>query len=127
MAVNYRAVAKKNPSNQTAPAKYYPQVKSTGDTTLRQLAKEISEISTVSTTDAMAVIEGFLAVVPRALANGKIVRLGEFGSFSISVNGEGSTTADELSRHHIKKASVKFRPGKIFQQEIVTIEFKKIS
>jgi len=127
MAVNYKAVPKKNPSDQASPAKYYPQVKSTGDVTLRQLAKEIALISTVSTTDAIAVMEGFLEVVPKALGTGRIVRLGEFGSFSISINGEGAATADELSRHHIKKTSVKFRPGKIFQQEVATIEFKKIS
>ncbi len=126
MAVNYRAVPKKNPGDQSAPAKYHAQVKASGEATLRQLAKEIATISTVSTTDAMAVIEGFLEVVPKALADGKIVRLGEFGSFSISVKGEGAESAAALSRHHIKKISVKFRPGKIFQQEIANIDYKKI-
>jgi predicted histone-like DNA-binding protein len=126
MAVNYKAVAKKNPGDQAAPAKFYAQVKSSGDATLRQLAKEIATISTVSTTDAIAVMEAFLEVVPKALADGKIVRLGEFGSFSISVKGEGAEQAGALSRHHIKKTTVKFRPGKIFKQTIDTIDFKKI-
>jgi nucleoid DNA-binding protein len=75
----------------------------------------------------MAVMEGFPEVVPKALATGKIVRLGEFGSFILAVNEEGAVTAFELNRQNITRTSVKFRPGKIFQKEVATIEFKKIS
>lgn len=39
MAVNYKAVAKKNPLKQTDPPKYYAQAISTGDVSLCQLAK----------------------------------------------------------------------------------------
>lgn len=126
MAVNYRAVPKKNPGNLAAEPKYYAQVKSSGEASIRFLIKEMEKISTVSSIDALAVVEAFLSVVPKALADGRIVRLGDFGSFSISVKGDGVAQSGDLSRHNIKKASVKFRPGKIFQQEINNIEYKKI-
>ncbi len=125
MSVNYKPVAKKNPSQQTEPAKFYAQVVSSGDMTLRQLAKQITAISTVSTADTMAVIEAFLEVVPQALADGKIVRLGDFGSFSLSASSEGAVDEKSLSRNQIKKVSVKFRPGKEFTQAISGIEFNK--
>jgi len=64
MGVNYKAVPKKNPGNQAAPAKYYVQVVSSGEMTLRDLAKQISLISTVSTADTLAVLENFLTVIP---------------------------------------------------------------
>lgn len=125
MAVNYKAVAKKNPLKQTDPAKYYANIVTTGNLTLRQLAKEISTISTVSVADTMAVLEGLLEVVPKQLANGNIVRLGEFGSFNIQVKSAGADTAKDLSKDQITKTSVKFRAGKEFMQVIDNIEFVK--
>ncbi len=125
MAVNYKPVPKKNPSQQTEPAKFYAQVVSSGDMTLRQLAKQISAISTVSTADTMAVIEAFLEVVPQALADGKIVRLGDFGSFNLTASSTGAADAAALSSTAINKVSVKFRPGKEFTKVIDTIEFTK--
>jgi len=125
MSVNYKPVPKKNPSQQTEPAKFYAQVVSSGDMTLRQLAKQISAISTVSTADTMAVIEAFLEVVPQALADGKIVRLGDFGSFNLTASSTGAADAAALSSTAINKVSVKFRPGKEFTKVIDTIEFTK--
>ena len=127
MAVNYKPVPKKNPAQQAEPAKYYAQVVSSGEMTVRQLAKQITAISTVSSADTMAVIEAFLEVVPQALADGKIVRLGDFGSFSLAVNSEGSVDALTLSKNQIKKVSVRFRPGKEFTKVTSTAEFTKVS
>jgi predicted histone-like DNA-binding protein len=95
--------------------------------TVRQLAKRISSISTVSVADTMAVIEAFLEVVPQALAEGNIVRLGDFGSFSLAVNSEGSVDAPTLSKNQIKKVSVRFRPGKEFTNVTNAVEFTKVS
>ena len=125
MAVNYKAVAKKNPQKQDEAPKYYANIVTTGNLTLRQLAKEISTISTVSVADTMAVLEGLLEVVPKQLANGNIVRLGDFGSFNIQVKSEGADNAKDLSKDQITKTSVKFRAGKEFMQVIDNIEFIK--
>ena len=126
MSVNYKSVPKKNPGNQAAPAKYYAQVVSSGDMTLRQVAQQIALISTVSTADTLAVLENFLQVVPTALAEGKIVRLGDFGSYSLSVKSDGAASESELTVNQIKKTTVKFRPGKIFMKTINDIDFKKV-
>lgn len=127
MAVNYKAVPKRNPSKMEEAPKFYVQVVSSGDMTVRQLAKQISAISTVSTADTMAVIEAFLEVVPQALAEGKIVRLGDFGSFSLAASSEGAVDAPTLSKNQIKKVSVRFRPGKEFTTVTNAIEFTKVS
>ena len=127
MAVNFKPVPKRNPSKQDEAPKYYAQVVSTGDMSLRQLAKEVAVMSTVSTPDTMAVIEAMLEVIPKALGDGKIVRLGDFGSFSLSVNSEGSVDAKTLSQNQIKRVSVKFRPGKEFSNVTNAVEFTKQS
>jgi len=127
MAVNYKAVPKRNPSKQDEAPKFYAQVISSGDMTVRQLAKRISSISTVSVADTMAVIEAFLEVVPQALAEGNIVRLGDFGSFNLQASSEGSVDAPSLSRNQIKKISVKFRAGKEFTKVTNAVDFNKVS
>ena len=125
MAVNFKAVPKKNPSKQDDPPKYYAQVVSSGEMSMRQVAKQISAISTVSTTDTVAVIEAFLTVVPQTLADGKIVRLGDFGSFSLNVNSDGAETSEKLGKTDIRKATVKFRPSKEFARTISNIALLK--
>jgi predicted histone-like DNA-binding protein len=127
MSVNYKPVPKRNPAKQGDAPKFYAQVVTSGDMSIRQLAKQVSAISTISTADTMAVIEAFLEVIPQALSDGKIVRLGDFGSFSLQVSSEGSVDAPAVSKNQIKKVSVKFRPGKEFANVTNAIEFTKVS
>ena len=125
MPVNFKAVAKGNPGNPAAPKKYYAQAVSGGEVSLRQLAKMISEVATVKTADNMAVLEGLLNVMPMVLGDGKIVRLGDFGSFSVSVSGDGAPTADALTAVNIRKKTVKFRAAKEFGFAIEQFQLKK--
>ena len=125
MPVLYSVVARKNPSNAEAPAKYYAQAKSSGSVSMRQIAKQIAEISTVSTVDTMAVLEAFLQVIPNHIANGNIIRLGEFGSFSLTLKSEGSDTAESVTAANVKGTTLHFRPGKEFQAVLNNITFKK--
>ena len=127
MSVNYKPIPKRNPAKQEEAPKYYAQVMSNGDMSLRQLAKEVAAMSTISTPDTMAVIEAFLEVIPKALADGKIVRLGDFGSFSLSVNSEGAVDAKSLTQNQIKKVAVRFRPGKEFSNVTNAVQFTKVS
>jgi len=125
MSVNFKAVAKKNPQKQEEAPKYFMQIVTSGNITLRQLAKEIAEISTVSVADTTAVLEGMLQVIPKQLANGNIVRLGDFGSFILQAKSEGAASVHELNKAQIKKTTVKFRAGKEFMQVIDNIDFVK--
>jgi predicted histone-like DNA-binding protein len=125
MSVNYKPVPKKNPAKQTDPPKYYAQVVSSGDMSLRQLAKEVAATSSMGTADTMAIIEAFLQIIPKALGDGKIVRLGDFGSFSLSASSEGMATADQLTSKDITKRTIKFRAGKELSKAINDIEFHK--
>jgi predicted histone-like DNA-binding protein len=103
MTVKYTVVARGNPGDPEAPKKYYPQVKSSGKVTLRQLAERIAEISTVSTVDTVAVLEALLTVIPQGLAEGRIVNLGDFRSFNLRIRGQGAGTPEEVTAHNITK------------------------
>ena len=110
MSIKYSVIPKKNPRDPEAPAKYHSSVKSSGRKDLRQISRQISEISTVSSVGTMANIEALLTLIPRELVEGNIVQLGDFGSFRLRINSEGADTPEGVNAHNIKNILVTFTP-----------------
>lgn len=125
MTVKYNVVERGNPSNPQAPRKFYPSIASTGRKTLRQLAGRISEISTVSSTDTMAVLEALLTVIPQELTAGNVVELGDFGNFWLKITSEGVETADAVRASQITTLLPRFNAGKEFKKILATVEYEK--
>lgn len=127
MAINYSLTQRVNLKDATAPRKYYAIAKSNGEETVRQLATEISKRSGLSSVDVFAVIEAFIDLIPEKVAEGKIVRLGDFGSFNVTISSEGAEKAEEFTSALIRGNSLNFRPGKLVQKVLDTIEYSKVS
>ncbi|MBL8099815.1 MAG: HU family DNA-binding protein [Anaerolineales bacterium] len=125
MTVKYNVVERGNPSNPGAPKKFYPSISSSGRKTLRQLAGRISEISTVSSTDTMAVLEALLTVIPQELASGNIVELGDFGNFWLKANADGVDDENNVRATQITTLLPRFNAGKEFKKVLATVEFEK--
>ena len=127
MAINYVLMQRVNPKDVTAPRKFYAVAKSTGEESTRQLATEISKRNGISVADVFATIEALIDLVPERLEQGKIVRLGEFGSFSTSISSEGVEKQEDFTAANIKSNSVNFRPGKLIQKVLDTVGYTKIA
>lgn len=127
MPIEYSLAERGNPGKPTSPKKFYAVARSQGDTTVRDIAGRINEMSTVSTIDVMAVLEAFFQTVPQELAAGHIVRFGDFGSFSVSLQGQGADTEKEFTAALINNVKVVFRPGKLFAQVMQGAELRKVS
>lgn len=125
MPAKYNVIPRKNMNDSEAPPKYYPSFVTSGRVTLRQLSQQIAEISTVSSPDTAAVLEALLSLIPRELSNGNIVELGDFGSFILRINSEGSETANEVTSRNITRVTAKFRPSKEFAQALQKTTFTK--
>ena len=125
MSVKFNIVERGNPSDPQAPKKFYPSIQSSGRLTLRELAEQASDRSTLTAADIMAALESFLAIVPKELAKGNIVELGDFGSFWLKTNTEGADTAEEVRSDQINTVLPRFNPGKQFKRTLDTIEFSK--
>jgi len=125
MPVKFTTTPKKDPRNLEADPKYYAIVKSDGRVDTIGVAKSINSMSTVSNVDTVAVLEAFLHVVPEKLSDGKIVELGDFGTFRVSVSSQGADVPEELTARNITDTKVIFTPGKRFKQMLATIEFQK--
>ena len=125
MPVKYIIVPHKVPSKPDEPLKYYPRLKSSGEINLREIANDIAQESTVSPGDTMAVIESLLQNIPRYLAQGYIVRLGELGSFYLSVQAEGSDSPEMVNASKIKRNKLHFRAGKIMRKMLKHLDYRK--
>jgi predicted histone-like DNA-binding protein len=126
MAVKYTVSERGNPLNPTQPKKWYANAKSTGDTTLRALSKEIAARSTVSSADTQAVLVALTEVLVQNLAGGKIVRLGDFGAFQVSVSSEGAETEAKFNASLIKGSKVVFRPGIDIKEMQKNLKYEKV-
>ena len=107
--IKYVIRAKKNPIAKSV--KYYPQMAPTTPVTLAQIVKRIEKRSTVSSADVKAVLDALQYEVIDALQNGNSVRLGDLGSFRLSIKVHGSETSAEARKagaNAIKAVNVQF-------------------
>ncbi len=125
--IKFRILERVNPQAPLDPRKHYALIQNQGVVTLRQIAKRISRESTVSMMDTLAVLEGFLQVIPDMLLDGKIVKLAEFGTFRVTISSEGVETAEEFNISNIKRLNTKFRPGSEFSNQFNNVKFSKAS
>ena len=125
MTVKFNIVERGNPSNPEAPKKFYPSIQSSGRLTLRELAAAAADRSTLTETDFIAAVESFLALIPRELAKGHIVELGDFGSFWLRTTADGSDSAEEVRADQINTILPRFNPGKVFKRTLEAIEYIK--
>lgn len=108
--IKYVIQAKKNPLKKNE-VKYYPQAAPTTPVTLAQIVKRIEKRSTVSSADVKAVLDALQYEVIDALENGNTVRLGDLGSFRLTIKAEGAATPTEAKKQGaklIKQVKVQF-------------------
>ena len=125
MTLKYRLIQKVNPRNLNEPKKFYAKAVNRGKLSLRQLSKEIADISTVSIVDTIAVIESLILLVPKHITQGETVQLGDFGSFYISLKSEGTECEEDFTSSKIKNIKIQFRPGKELKNAINSTDFVK--
>ena len=101
---------KKNPQKKTE-TKYYVQAAPATPITLPQIVKLIEKRSTVSSADIKAVLDALQFEIIQALQSGNSVRLGDLGSFHITINSNGAATEEEAKKAGaklIRKVMVQF-------------------
>jgi nucleoid DNA-binding protein len=66
-----------------------------------------------------------LNLIPKHLAEGDIVDLGDFGIFRLTIGEEGTDTEAQVSSRNIKKVNMRFTPGKVFKEMLGKAQFEK--
>ena len=102
--------AKKNPLKRDQ-VKFYPQMAPGEPVMLRTIVGRIEKRSGVSSASVKAVLDALQYEILQTLSDGNSVRLGDLGSFRLTMHGEGVTTAKEAKEkgaNLIKRVSVRF-------------------
>jgi len=123
--ISFKSIERVNPQDLAAPKKHYAKAVVEGSTDLKELADIVATQCTVSPADCYAVLIALEGNIIRELKNGRIVHLGELGSYRVSLNAEGMELADNVVQSTIKKARVLFRPGKGIRTMLRNLEYKK--
>lgn len=126
-AIPYNVVQKIDPRDPAQPKKFYASVHLKKTSSFRDLVDRISGFSTVNPPDVVAVLESLIHIVPDMLANGEIVRLGDLGSFYLSVQSKGFEKEDEVSGDGIVRTNVRFRAGALIKNVIGNTSFRKFN
>mgnify|MGYP006142461275 CR=1 FL=1 len=128
MAVLYKSVPKSQPGVVGGgQIKYYASIVREQPVKLRRFAEDISEMSTLTTGDVFGVLELFMKRLNFYLEDGKIVKMGDFGSFSPSIGSSGSVSPEEINRNSITRYKINFRPSPILAERLSYVKFEKIS
>jgi predicted histone-like DNA-binding protein len=125
--VTYSVSPRINPRDKEAAPKFYGQVQSSGDISLREMAERIQQTCTVHKSDVFAVLIALEDVITDALRGGEIVRLGDLGTFQISISSKGAETEEDYSDTLIKKARINFRPGSALAGALSGLTFQKVA
>lgn len=125
--INYKTVNKVNPQDIDAVQKFYGVKQAQETLTLRDFGKRISRESTVSMMDTMAVLEGLLQIIPDEIVNGKIIKLGDFGTFRTTLATEGAITEEAFTDANIKKLNIRFKPAREFVNLLASAKYHKVS
>lgn len=113
MSVNYSlALMSSKPGDDKAKKLFYAKAQASGEVTMDEMAEDIAYATSLTDGDVLNAIRALIKQVNRHLANGKIVRLENFGSFQVQVCSEGAETEKKFTSANITEATIQFRPGR---------------
>ena len=108
MALLFNKIEKGNPSDPSAPKRWYPVLKSTKLVKEKEVAQKLAEETTLNPKEAEMAVSQLLKVVTVLLLEGHTVQLGELGSFRVTLSSEGSATPEEVTANKIERINVRF-------------------
>jgi len=116
MALQFNSVERPNP--QTKEKKWYASPKLTGKRDLKNLSKDLSEVSSLSAGDVQNVIVNLIDQLPKWLMEGNSVKLDGLGTFRLSFSSMGVATKEEVTAASIKDIYILFEPDEEIKQRV---------
>jgi predicted histone-like DNA-binding protein len=123
--MKYKLVARKNPQNPQASAKYYAAPVNDGKVSQKTIALEIVALSSLSRGDVSNSIDGLIDTIPKYLLMGKSVSLGDLGTLRISFSSKGVDSPEEFTVALIMGVRIVFTPSPALREAIKNIKFEK--
>ena len=122
---SFTSVLRKNMLDKEKPDLYYALAKSSGEIDIDEMAERIQRSSTVNWADVVCVLRALQTEMIESFKKGEIVRLGNLGSFYVTLRSSGTLVLKDVKEGLIKGARVRFRPGKEIKNALKTLEYNK--
>lgn len=122
--MKYRLVQKVNPQDRSK-KKWYANAVNNAKIGQKEIAKNISSKSSLTAGDIANVIQNLLEELPKELVKGNSVKLGDFGTFRISISSGGVEKEKDFNTSMIKDVRIIFTPGVEMKKAIEGISFEK--
>ena len=96
--------------------------------TIEKFAKHITSHGSVySRADISAILYMAVDCMREMLLEGKKIRLGDLGDFSLLLGSKGAETADKFTAQNITQVKVQWEPGKEFKNLLDDAEFNLVA
>lgn len=123
--LTFTSVLRRNMMEKDKPDLYYALAKSSGEIDIDEMAERIQRSSTVNWADVLCVLRALQTEMIESFKKGEIVRLGNLGSFYVTLRSSGVLTLKEVKEGVILGARVRFRPGKEIKNAMKTLKYSK--
>ena len=124
MPLFYNKVQRVNPRDPKGARKWYAILKSVGQVDEHEVAKLVSDETTLNPKEAEMAVYHLEKVMERLLLDGHTVQLGELGSFSLTITSEACRGEKEVTPDKIKKLNLRFRAGKGIKAALENAKFR---
>ena len=112
----------------TVVTNYFATAQYTEVMTIEKFARHIADHGTTySRADVMAILYMAVDCMREQLLEGKKIRLGELGDFSVALSSKGAETAEKFSSQNIQRVTVSWEPGSEFRNLLADAEFNLVA
>ncbi len=112
----------------TVVTNYFATAQYTEVMTIEKFARHIADHGTTySRADIMAILYMAVDCMREQLLEGKKIRLGELGDFSLSLSSKGAETAEKFCSQNIQRVTVCWEPGSEFRNLLADAEFNLVA
>ena len=115
----FKLMQRLNPQKRNEPAKWYAIPVTLARMTTRAVCKYVTRNTTVSPTEAEAMLNLVLDAVPQLLKDGNSAQIGNLGWLRLSFSSEGVAAPREFdAASMVKNIKIVFTPSKEFKEEV---------
>ena len=123
MAILVKPIQRPNPLDKEAAKKWYVVQVTTAQVDETQVAMDLADETTLNPSEAMMAIRQLRKILLRRLQGGESVKLGNWGSFSVTISSTGAETKDAVTARNIKEVNLNFQPDEAFKADLQRATF----
>ena len=127
--LKFKVIKRNYPRDLNAQPKFHASIKRNQNVGLDHMVDELRKIYSINKGDAVSTLINLIDLVPKELARGNTVTLGNLGTFWLSVSSQGFDNAEDVSPKAINKVKVHFKASNQLKDLMsnLTYEDRKIN